>query len=173
MVPRVCSAATASHIGAGTSANAHHREALFHAAHETYIRKWHGQFGWAVYRVAAFLGAGAGLILRGPADVRPPVERGYICGAPVAVSCGRVERYMPRVSHIVVTAAFAGVERYVCAVATATAERGLDVTVIGGDPARMPTMLGAHVRWEPGSTILEAIRSIVRSGRIDGSATHI
>lgn len=48
----------AHHVGAGTSADHGRREALFHAAQETYIRKWNGRAGWALYRVAACVGAG-------------------------------------------------------------------------------------------------------------------
>jgi GT2 family glycosyltransferase len=55
----VCDEVVASHIGAGTSDDPLRREALFHAAHETYIRKWYGRRGWWVYRTAACLGAAA------------------------------------------------------------------------------------------------------------------
>jgi GT2 family glycosyltransferase len=54
----LCDEAVASHIGAGTSDDPLRRETLFHAAHETYIRKWYGRSGWAVYRSAACFGAG-------------------------------------------------------------------------------------------------------------------
>jgi GT2 family glycosyltransferase len=54
---RLCPTAVATHVGAGTSEDARRREILFHAAHETYIRKWHGRWGWFSYRSAAFLGA--------------------------------------------------------------------------------------------------------------------
>jgi GT2 family glycosyltransferase len=53
----LCDGAVAAHIGAGTSDDPLRREALFHAAHETYIRKWYGPTGWCVYRSAACLGA--------------------------------------------------------------------------------------------------------------------
>ncbi len=53
----VCTEATAHHIGAGTSGNPLRREALFHAAQETYIRKWYGPAGWWLYRLAACTGA--------------------------------------------------------------------------------------------------------------------
>jgi GT2 family glycosyltransferase len=56
---RLCSEAVASHLGAGTSDGPFIREALFHAANETYIRKWHGTMGWWLYRFAACLGAAA------------------------------------------------------------------------------------------------------------------
>ena len=54
----VCAAVVAEHAGAGTSTNAQRREVLFHAAQETYIRKWYGAAGWWLYRVAACSGAG-------------------------------------------------------------------------------------------------------------------
>jgi len=55
----VCVAVVAEHAGAGTSANPPRREALFHAAQETYIRKWYGPAGWWLYRIAACSGAAA------------------------------------------------------------------------------------------------------------------
>jgi len=55
----VCLDAVAEHVGAGTTTNMRRRETLFHAAQETYVRKWHGSTGWWVYRVAACVGAGA------------------------------------------------------------------------------------------------------------------
>jgi GT2 family glycosyltransferase len=53
----LCEDVVASHVGAGTSDDPVRREALFHAAHETYIRKWYGRSGWWAYRCAACLGA--------------------------------------------------------------------------------------------------------------------
>ena len=62
----LCEEAVATHRGAGTSPDPAAREALFHAAQETYIRKWHGNSGWSIYRSAAFLGAaGRSLVLSG------------------------------------------------------------------------------------------------------------
>lgn len=49
----------ARHIGGGASDDPIRRETLFHAAQETYIRKWHGRLGWFVYRAAAVVGAAA------------------------------------------------------------------------------------------------------------------
>jgi GT2 family glycosyltransferase len=54
-----CDAAVAAHIGSGASDDPMRRETLFHAAHETYIRKWYGRSGWCAYRSAACLGAAA------------------------------------------------------------------------------------------------------------------
>jgi len=62
----VCAEAVAVHPGAGTSDDASRREALFHAAHETYIRKWFGTPGWWAYRAAAGFGATVrAVLLRG------------------------------------------------------------------------------------------------------------
>jgi glycosyltransferase involved in cell wall biosynthesis len=80
---------------------------------------------------------------------------------------------MPSVVHIVVTDAFAGVERYVGDVAGETAARGWDVTVIGGAPSRMRRVLGSDVRWEPGGTPLQALRSVVRVGPADVCNAHM
>jgi len=55
----VCVHAIAEHAGAGTSSDSIRREAFFHAGQETYIRKWYGPGGWALYRFAACLGAAA------------------------------------------------------------------------------------------------------------------
>jgi GT2 family glycosyltransferase len=62
----VCAEVVAVHAGAGTSDDPARREALFHAAHETYIRKWFGSAGWFTYRAAAGFGAAArAVLLRG------------------------------------------------------------------------------------------------------------
>ena len=61
-----CRGAVATHAGAGTSDDPQRRESLFHAAQETYIRKWHGSLGWAFYRGAVLVGAVArAVLLRG------------------------------------------------------------------------------------------------------------
>ena len=54
---RLCPDVAGVHAGAGTAIDTERREALFHAAQETYIRKWHGRRGWWSYRAAAFTGA--------------------------------------------------------------------------------------------------------------------
>lgn len=62
----ICADATAIHVGAASSADRRKREILFHAAQETYIRKWYGRRGWFIYRAAMVTGAIArGLLLRG------------------------------------------------------------------------------------------------------------
>ena len=62
----LCPDAVAVHAGGGTSGDERRRELLFHAAHETYIRKWHGATGWTAFRVATLVGAmGRAAVLRG------------------------------------------------------------------------------------------------------------
>jgi glycosyltransferase involved in cell wall biosynthesis len=80
---------------------------------------------------------------------------------------------MPRVLHIVVTNAFAGVERYVCNTASETAERGWEVTVVGGEPERMRAELADGVRIEPGATLRQSLRSVCRLGRQDICHVHM
>lgn len=57
------------------------------------------------------------------------------------------------VVHLVLTAAFAGVERYVCEVANGLASRGNRVVVIGGDPRRMPMELRRDIRHRAASSV--------------------
>jgi len=70
----VCASAVAEHAGAGTSTDDLRRERLFHAAQETYIRKWYGRGGWWLYRVAACLGAGVRTLML-PRDRRKEAGR--------------------------------------------------------------------------------------------------
>jgi GT2 family glycosyltransferase len=58
---------TALHLGAATSSDADRRDQLFHAAHETYMRKWFGWQGWLMYRIAVLAGSlFRAVVLRGP-----------------------------------------------------------------------------------------------------------
>jgi len=69
-----------------------------------------------------------------------------------------------RVAHVVCTANFAGVERYVTYIAPSLAKRGWDVTVVGGDSARMPEELG-DVRHLPGTSLARVVASLARFDR--------
>ncbi len=71
---QICVDATATHAGAASSNDPHWRETLFHAAQETYIRKWYGRRGWLVYRAAALAGATARIIVL-PGDRRAEATR--------------------------------------------------------------------------------------------------
>src|SRR5581483_363837 len=59
----LCQEAVAAHVGGGTSSDPVRREILFHAAQETYVRKWFGLAGWWTYRSAAVVGASARAIV--------------------------------------------------------------------------------------------------------------
>lgn len=171
---RMIASVRAEHVGAATSTNVSERNARFHAAQETYVRRWFGARGWASYRVAAVAGAAvralalpgrrrttalerARLYLRGPARtaVLPPT------GRPL------------RITHVVITPNLAGTERYVIDLARAQAARGHDVTVIGGDPGRMGLLLGADVRWRAGDRIATAWCAVRDAGQRDVVHTHL
>jgi glycosyltransferase involved in cell wall biosynthesis len=80
---------------------------------------------------------------------------------------------MPSVVHVVTTANFAGVERYVSDVARETARRGWDVAVVGGHPEQMPAELGGTATWLPGATASQGLRSLLRLGRRDVCHAHM
>ena len=75
--------------------------------------------------------------------------------------------------HIVTTANFAGVERYVCTVANETESRGWETTVVGGHPAHMQKALMPRVRWLSGSNAVRAARSIARAGAHEICHAHM
>lgn len=67
-----------------------------------------------------------------------------------------------RVAHVVVTSAFAGVERYLTYVAPLLSGAGIDLTVIGGDgDAMRPRIEDAGGTWRPGGNVTAAFRSLV------------
>jgi GT2 family glycosyltransferase len=55
----------ADHVAGGTSSDPRRQQVLFEAAQETYIRKWYGARGWAIYRLAACLGGAARALIPG------------------------------------------------------------------------------------------------------------
>jgi GT2 family glycosyltransferase len=61
-----CPEAVARHVGGASSDDPLRREMLFHAAQETYVRKWRGAAGWHAYRAGTVLGAaGRAVVFRG------------------------------------------------------------------------------------------------------------
>lgn len=65
------------------------------------------------------------------------------------------------VVHVVCTAAFAGVERYVATLARVQDAQGARVRVLGGEGPRMRAELaGSGVRWSPASTPWQAARTL-------------
>lgn len=77
-----------------------------------------------------------------------------------------------RICHVVVTNAFAGTERYVVEVAKRQAAVGHQVTVVGGDPAVVPSKV-LPASWLPGATPAAAARSITAGGRVDVTHSHL
>lgn len=70
-----------------------------------------------------------------------------------------------RITHVVRSDSFAGVERYICDVANLLADRGHDLLVVGGEPGRMRSELGERVRWAPAASVREAAKALVPAGR--------
>lgn len=66
-----------------------------------------------------------------------------------------------QIVHAVSSDGFAGVEQFVLRLALAQAEQGHDVTVVGGDPARMRSSLeAAGVRSVPAARVPDVIRAV-------------
>jgi glycosyltransferase involved in cell wall biosynthesis/GT2 family glycosyltransferase len=165
----------AVHQGAGTSTDLSRREVLFHAGTETYVRKWFGRRGWLSYRAAAILGAGLrGMLLRGQEAAVARARASLYLRGPRSVADlpPRPTHVGRRVVHVVVTDAFAGVERYVAEVAREQADRGAIVTVVGGNAARMASEL-RRVRHLPAADVKTAVRQLARLGRQDIVHTHM
>jgi glycosyltransferase involved in cell wall biosynthesis len=80
---------------------------------------------------------------------------------------------MPSVVHVITTGSFAGVERYVCDVASEIATQGWKAAVVGGDAERMPAALHHEVSWLPGATPTESLRSLAKLGRRDVCHAHL
>ena len=168
---------TATHIGAGTGGDSKQRSVHFHASQERYIRKHHGSLGWQVYRWGMMAGALLRrLILPGTTG---PLGSLQIPSLPARSVRGRVATVTPTdrrhlsIVHVVVTNAFAGVERYVCQVVNELSARGHRVTTIGGDPSRMREELAAGVENRPADTLIRAAIALARSRRADIVHVHM
>jgi glycosyltransferase involved in cell wall biosynthesis len=68
---------------------------------------------------------------------------------------------------------FHGVERYICQVSNGLAERGHQVTVIGGDPARVRAELDPSVDFRPATTLLRAARVLASERGVDVVHVHM
>jgi len=159
---RLCPDLTARHVGGATADSERSRALLFAAGQEHYFRQWFGATGWHVARAAVVSGAALRAVVlpepRSAAARQRAVD--YLLGperrarhrcllpaattrrpAPAASVDGRFAPGRPgsglRVVHVVATDSFAGTERYVATLSAALAERGVDVVVVGGEPARM------------------------------------
>lgn len=79
-----------------------------------------------------------------------------------------------KVLHVLRSDGFAGVERHIAVLAAAQESLGHDVTVIGGDQAKMRSALGnARVQLAPGNTVGEVIVQARRHGDVDLVHAHM
>ena len=151
-----CPSVTATHVGAGTGGDAVVRETHFHASNERYLRKHHGTAGWWSYRAAATLGAAVrAVVLPGDRGRRAAARMRLYLGGPMEAEAG-LDHPGLRIVHVVVTDAFAGVERYICQVANGLAARGHRIEIVGGDPARMTAELDRSVVHHPAASLAGA-----------------
>jgi glycosyltransferase involved in cell wall biosynthesis len=79
---------------------------------------------------------------------------------------------MAKVVHVITTGNFAGAERYVCNIASEMVARGWETSIVGGDPQRLPATVNGDVRWLPGASPFEALRSLARL-REDQDVCHV
>ncbi len=92
-------------------------------------------------------------------------RRGVIPG-PVRPRGRGARKAEVKVTHVIRSDGFAGVERHVATLAKAQAAAGHEVQVVGGDPARMaPVLASAGVRSLPGDTLPEAAGQVRRHAR--------
>jgi glycosyltransferase involved in cell wall biosynthesis len=80
------------------------------------------------------------------------------------------------IAHVVVSDAFAGTERYIANVASGLSERGLRVTIIGGDVKAMIEAVGqegASVKFREARTLTAAIRALRSLSDIDVVHAHL
>ncbi len=170
----LCPGATATHVGSGTGGAEARREAHFHGSHERYLRKHHGTGGWLVYRSAAVVGAAVrALVLRGERGRQAAARFTLYRRGPLRVEAAddRAVAGTLSIVHVVLTGAFAGVERYVCQVANGLAGRGHRVEVIGGDPLRMRDELLPSVDHRPATSVRRG--TALLAGRRDADLVHV
>lgn len=169
----VCDGVIATHVGAGTGGDPVSRETHFQASHERYVRKHHGTLGWWSYRAAATAGAGARSVVRRGQRGQDAALRFRLFRAGPLRAEAALGRTGLRVAHVVVTDAFAGVERYVCQVANGLAARGHQVDIIGGAPDRMRAELDHTVAHHPAATLVAGVRALVATRGADLVHVHM
>src|SRR5579884_3802855 len=93
----------------------------------------------------------------------PPRYRSHSVGQPTG-----------RIVHLVASRHFAGVERYVCSVAAELARRGLEVVVLGGDPAAMgPDLAATGVEHRPAPNPLSGLARLLGQRRVHILHAHM
>jgi len=156
----LCPEVAATHIGAGTGGDPVVRETHFLASHERYLRAHHGRLGWWSYRAAGLVGSGTrALALPGDRGRDAAIRFRLLAKGPLRAEAV-LDRTGLRIVHVVVTDAFAGVERYICQVANGLRARGHDVDVVGGARDRMRAELDPAVTYRSASSLLAGARAL-------------
>ena len=169
----LCPSVTATHVGAGTGGDTVVRETHFQASHERYMRKHHGTAGWWSFRTASVLGAGVRAVtLPGDRGRRAATRMRLYLAGPMEAEAS-LDHPGLRIVHVVVTDAFAGVERYICQVANGLASRGHRIEVVGGDPARMGAELDRSVVHHPAATLPGAALALAGTRGADIVHAHM
>ena len=157
----LCPEVVATHVGAGTGGDPVARETHFLASHERYMRKHHGRSGWWSYRAASVVGAAVrAVVLPGERGRSAAVRLRLLLDGPLRAEAA-LDRRELHVVHVVVTDAFAGVERYVCQVANGLAARGHRMEVVGGEPGRMAAELDPAVVHHPAASVSAGALALV------------
>ncbi|MGD8200625.1 glycosyltransferase family 4 protein [Ornithinimicrobium sp. W1679] len=78
-----------------------------------------------------------------------------------------------RIRHVVLSTAFAGVERHICLLANAQVQQGHDVEVWGGKPEAMGAALDEHVLARPAPRTLVGAGRVVSAGPVDILHSHM
>jgi glycosyltransferase involved in cell wall biosynthesis/GT2 family glycosyltransferase len=163
----VVPAVSSTHIGAATSADSDVRDDHFYRSSHTYTRRWYGSVGASITRV----GAVAAAVRRSTLGPDRHAGRRALDRQIRPIRTPSPAR--PAVAHVVVTDAFAGVERSVVDVAAEQHRRGWRVTVIGGDAAEMRRQLPPGVAHLAGTRLSSAARSLRRVGEVDVIHAHM
>ena len=191
----VCPDITAVHLGAGTGGDPERRATHFYASLERYIRKHFTSAGWQSFRWSQIFGASvrarvftgdrqrqaafrAHLFRHGPVSAEQQLTTGDVTrpGSPAVGSpagATRTASSRPAVVQVVISDAFAGVERYVCQVSNGLVGRGHEVTVVGGDPERMRRELDPRVDHRPATSIPAGLGQLARIHGYDLIHAHM
>lgn len=164
----------AEHVGAATSSEPARREALFHAGHETYIRRWFGPLGWLSYRTAAISAAGIRAVLATGAARESARRRMalYLRGPRRAAQVtNRATRL--RITHVLTAHAPDGTAQHVTELARLQAAAGHDVRVVGSAESFMPDALGNGVTWTDAGGLGAALRAVAHGGSRDVVHAHL
>ena len=169
----LCPSVYATHVGAGTGGDPLRREAHFQASHERYVRKHHGTAGWWSYRAASVVGSAArALALPGERGRSARTRMHLFLTGPLRAEASLGHDGL-RVVQVVVTDAFAGVERYVCQVANGLTARGHRIEVVGGAPGRMTAELDPAVLHHPADSVATGAMALVGARGADLVHAHM